>query len=74
MDEREALAGDVVLRLAAAQHAHASLRQAAHGVLDVVDAEADVVKAALRIALEELGDRRIWPRRRRTMIVASDRP
>ena len=28
MDERDALAGDVVLRLAAAQHAHAILRQA----------------------------------------------
>jgi len=62
-DERDALAGDIVLRLAAAQHAHAILRQAAHGVLDVIDAEADVVKAALRIALEELGNRRIWPRR-----------
>jgi len=39
MDERDALAGDVVLRLAAAQHAHAILRQAAYGILDVIDAE-----------------------------------
>src|SRR5215470_5978846 len=52
MDESDALAGDVVLRLAAAQHAHA-----------VVHVQGEMMDAALGIALEELSDRRIRPRR-----------
>src|SRR5215510_15103964 len=63
MDEGDALARDVALRLAAAQHAHAGRAEAALGLRDVVDAETEVVDAALRIALEELGYGRIRARR-----------
>ena len=64
MDEGDPLAGDVVLRLAVTQHAHPVAGKAARGLIDVVDAETEMMNAALRIALEELGDRRIRPRRR----------
>src|SRR5712692_5295778 len=62
MDEGDAIAGDAVLRLAAAEHAHAVAGEGARGVLDVIDAETEVMNAALRIALEKFGDRRIRPR------------
>src|SRR5215510_7540139 len=63
MDEGDALARDVALRLSAAQHAHAGRAEAALGLRDVVDAETEVMDAALGIALEEFGDGRILPRR-----------
>src|SRR5262249_24136811 len=63
MKEGDRLAGDVALRLAGAQHAHAVLSERTCGFLDIVDAEAEVMDAALGIALEEFGDRRIRPRR-----------
>src|SRR5215831_4470135 len=63
MEKGDRLAGDVVLRLAGAQHAHAVPSERMRGFLDVVDAEAEVMDAAFRIALEESGDRRIRPRR-----------
>src|SRR6516164_3507611 len=56
MEEGDRLAGDVALRLAGAQHAHAVLSERTRGFLDVVDAEAEVMDAALGIALEEFGD------------------
>src|SRR6516225_9662554 len=39
------------------------LRESMRGFPDVVDAEAEVMDAAFRIAFEEFGDRRIRPRR-----------
>src|SRR5262245_50991760 len=48
--------------IAAAQHAHAGRGEAAFGRRDVIDAETEVMDAALRIAFEELGDRRIRAR------------
>src|SRR5467141_4491392 len=63
MDEGDGLARDVALRLAGAQQAHAVLRESMRGFPDVVDAEAEVMDAAFRIAFEEFGDRRIRSRR-----------
>src|SRR5262249_56469970 len=54
---------DSAWRCAAAQPAPAVVSESVRGLLDIVDAEAEVMDAALRIALEELGDRRIPPRR-----------
>src|SRR5262245_2509720 len=62
MDEGDALARHVVLRLAATQHAHAGRAESVHGLRDVIDAETEVMNAALRVAFEELGDRRIRTR------------
>src|SRR5262245_29462996 len=63
MDEGDALASDVALRPAAAQHAHARRAEAALGLGNVIDTETEVMDAALRIALEKLGHGRIRPRR-----------
>src|SRR5262245_33482857 len=63
MDEGDALTRDVALRPAAAQHAHAGRGEAALGLRDVIDAETEMMDAALGIAFEELGDRRIRARR-----------
>src|SRR5262245_4166736 len=61
MDEGDALPRDIVLRLAAAQRPHAVPYEVLRGALDVVDAETEMMDAALRIALEEFRDRRIRP-------------
>src|SRR5262245_42484515 len=63
MDEGDALTRDVALRPGATQDAHAGRAEAALGLRDVIDAETEVMDAALRIALEELGHGRIRPRR-----------
>jgi len=58
MDEGDRLTRDVALRPAAAQHAHAVLSESMRGLLDTVNAEAEVMDAAFRITFEEFGDRR----------------
>src|SRR5262245_38282579 len=74
MDESDALAGDVALRPAAAQHAHAGRAEAALGLGNVIDTETEVMDAALRIALEELGHGRIRPRRLDQLDLAGAEP
>src|SRR5262245_9836267 len=63
MEEGDRLARDVALRPTGAQHGPAVLSESMRGLLDIVDAEAEVMNAAFRIAFEEFGDRRIRPRR-----------
>src|SRR5215471_8893797 len=52
MDEGDRFVRDVALRLAGAQHAHAVLSESMRGLLDIVDAEAEVMDAAFRITFE----------------------
>src|SRR5215831_3553187 len=63
MDEGNGRARDVVLRFAFPQNANTVFAESADGFGDVIDAEADVMNAALRIAFEKFGHRRIGPRR-----------
>src|SRR5262245_28461841 len=63
MEEGDWLARDVVLRPAFTKNADAVFGKSVRGFLYVVDPEAEMMNAALRIALEEFGDRRVGPRR-----------
>ncbi len=58
MQEQHRLAMGADLGFAVAEHARAFRLEAVAGSADVVDLVADVVDAAVRIALQELGDRR----------------
>src|SRR5262245_39532839 len=61
--ERDAIAVNIVLRLASAEDLRAVRRKRTRGALDAIDVETEVMDAAGRIALEKLRNRRARARR-----------